>query len=111
MFKFMIMFNKPAAGQQEKFENNYNDLLALVERMPDVLRRQVINVVGSPLGEPKLYRILEIYFEDQDHMENSLKSRGGQEAGAELNRFPPKSFDLIFAEVYEETGGRTETNE
>jgi uncharacterized protein (TIGR02118 family) len=107
MFKFMIIFNKPA--NSEKFENSYNDLLALVERMPDITRRQVINVVGSPLGDSRIYRILEVYFDDQAKMEESLRSTSGQEAGGELSRFPAKSFELVFAEVYEEAGAKTET--
>jgi uncharacterized protein (TIGR02118 family) len=109
MFKFMIIFNKPA--NLEKFENSYNDLLALVERMPDILRRQVINVVGSPLGDSRIYRILEVYFDNQAKMEESLRSPSGQEAGGEISRFPAKTFELIFAEVYEEAGAKTEPTE
>lgn len=105
MFKFMIIFNQPS--NIAEFENGYNDLLALVERMPDIRRRQVINVLGSPLGQSPLYRILEVYFADQAAMEEALKSPQGQEAGGELQRFQPGSFDLVFAEVYEEEGGQT----
>lgn len=105
MYKFMIMFRQP--DHLDDFENVYNDLLALVERMPDVQRRQVISVFGSPLGQSPYYRILEVYFADRDHMEMSLLSDRGQEAGGELRRFPDGSFEMIFAEVYEETGGHT----
>ena len=108
MFKFMIIFQQPE--QLTTFENAYNDLLALVERMPDIQRRQVVSIVGSPLGTSHLYRILEVYFSDQATMEESLKSPAGQEAGGELRRFPEGTFDLIFAEVYEEDGGQTLTH-
>ena len=107
MFKFMMIFHKPA--DLDTFENAYNDLLALVERMPDIRRRQVINVLGSPLGQSRIYRILEVYFDDQPALEKSLKSPMGQEAGREMQRFPTGSFELIFAEVYEEDGGHTPT--
>jgi uncharacterized protein (TIGR02118 family) len=105
MFKFMIIFNQPS--NHADFENAYNDLLALVERMPDIQRRQVVTVLGSPLGQSPLFRILEVYYDSQDALEESLKSPAGQEAGAELRRFQPGSFDLVFAEVYEEAGGQT----
>ncbi len=108
MFKFMMIFKQPE--QIAPFETAYNDLLALVERMPDIQRRQVISIVGSPLGSSQFYRILEVYFADQAMMEESLKSPAGQEAGGELRRFPEDSFDLVFAEVYEEDGGQTMTN-
>lgn len=107
MVKFMIVFRKPI--RVEDFENQYNDLLALVERMPDIQRRQVVSVLGSPTGESPYYRVLEVYFESQEAMQAALLTKAGQEAGAELMKFPKNSFDTIFAEVYEEAGGRTET--
>lgn len=111
MYKFMMIFNKPATSTMDAFENRYNDLLALVERMPNIVRRQVINVYGSPLGDPRIYRILEVYFDSREQMEDSLKSKSGQEAGTELFKFPAKSFEMVFAEVYEEVGGYTPDTE
>lgn len=108
MYKFMMIFNKPATSALiEAFENRYNDLLALVERMPNIARRQVISVYGSPFGDPRIYRILEVYFDSREQMEDALKSKIGQEAGAELFKFPARTFEMIFAEVYEEAGGQT----
>lgn len=106
MIKFMITFRRPE--NVSLFENAYNDLLALIERMPDVQRRQVVNVLGSPVGEPPYYRILEVYFESQEQMEAALRSKAGQEAGAELGRrFPAGTYQALYAEVFEEAGGRT----
>jgi uncharacterized protein (TIGR02118 family) len=107
MLKFMVLFRVPE--QVEPFENAYNDFLALIERMPDVLRRQVVHVTGSPVGTPAYHRILEIYFDSQAVMQAALLTKAGQEAGSELRRFKPGSFDVLFAEVYEEIGGSTET--
>jgi uncharacterized protein (TIGR02118 family) len=105
MFKFMILFYHPDSS--DRFENSYNDLLALVERMPSIKRRQVISVLGSPMGESPYYRILEVYFEDRQVMEDALLSPAGQEAGGQLMTFPQGSFETIFADVYEEEGGHT----
>ena len=105
MYKFMMIFNKPTS--LDTYENRYNDLLALVERMPNIVRRQVINVYGSPMGDPRIYRILEVYFDSREQMEDSLKSKAGQEAGSELFKFPARTFEMVFAEVYEEAGGQT----
>jgi uncharacterized protein (TIGR02118 family) len=110
MVKFFILFLKPAPKDAADFENRYNDLLALVERMPGIARRQVVDVMGSPLGLAPYHRILEVYFEDMAALEASLRSPAGQEAGAELTRrFPARSFEVMYAEVYEEAGGRTGT--
>jgi len=108
MFKFMLIFRRPP--NLRTFENSYNDLLALVERMPTIQRRQVINVVGSPQGQSPYYRILEVYFADKATMEAALMTPIGQEAGAQISSFPPGTFEMVFAEVYEEDGGSTPTS-
>lgn len=106
MVKFMILFRTPA--NITAFEPRYNEFLALIERMPRITRRQVISVTGSPQGESPYYRVLEIYFDDETIMREALTSPAGQEAGRELFKFPNGSFETIFADVYEEAGGRTE---
>jgi uncharacterized protein (TIGR02118 family) len=105
MVKFMILFHKPESVAD--FEQRYNEFLALVERMPLITRRQVINVTGSPLGEARLYRILEVYYDEMAQMDASLRSPAGQEAGQHLNGFARGTVDMIFADVYEEAGGQT----
>lgn len=105
MIKFMIVFDQPE--DPENFENVYQDFLALVERMPHILRRQVVHITGSPQGAPKFYRILELYFESAGTQQDALMSEIGQEAGKELSRLPPGAVQLLFADVYEEEGGRT----
>ncbi len=106
MNKFMILFSPPE--DVERFENVYQDFLALAERMPNIQRRQVIHVTGSPQGAPALHRILELYFESTEAQTEALMSDAGQEAGKELySRLPADSFQLLFADVYEEAGGQT----
>ena len=66
MVKFVVQFYQPS--DPEAFEFVYNAFLALVERMPLITRRQVNSVLGSPFGETKIFRVLEIYFEDYARM-------------------------------------------
>ena len=106
MVKLSLVFRVPLDA--DAFENRYNDLLALMERLPNITRRQVVNVIGSPTGETPYHRVLEIYFEDEDTLRDALMSPAGQEAGGEIFRFPDGSFEVFFADVYEEAGGRTE---
>ncbi len=105
MIKFMVLFHQPEDA--ENFENVYQDFLALVERMPHIQRRQVVHVTGSPRGAPEIFRILEIYFESQERQQEALLSDVGQEAGTELSRLPSGSFELLYADVYEEEGSST----
>ena len=105
MIKFMVLFRQP--DNAERFENIYQDFLALVERIPHIQRRQVVHVTGSPGGAAEYYRILEIYFDSLEIQNEALMSDAGQEAGAELYRLPKDSFELLYADVYEEEGGST----
>jgi uncharacterized protein (TIGR02118 family) len=100
MIKFVIMFRQP--DDLDPFENAYQDLLALVERMPNLKRRQAVLTLGNPQGVPLYYRTLELYFDDQQQFRESFMSQIGQEAGQELARFPKGSYELFFGEVYEE---------
>ena len=105
MCKFLILFGKPQ--QPGEFEDVYNDFFALVEKIPNISRRQVVDILGSPVGETQLFRVLELYFDDRGKMEAGLNSVAGQKAGRELGRLPAGSFEMVFTEVYEEDGGST----
>ena len=105
MVKFIILFRQPEDA--EAFENVYQDFLGLVERMPQIQRRQVVHITGSPLGRPDAYRILELYFESTQDQQTALLSAIGQEAGQELQRLQHGAYSLYFADVYEEAGAQT----
>jgi uncharacterized protein (TIGR02118 family) len=107
MIKFVVNFRQP--DNLERFDNRYNDFLALVERMPLIQRRQAIHVIGSPQGKAPYHRALEIYFATEADLRESLLSKQGQEAGNELAKFEQGGFDVYFAEIFEEAGGKTES--
>jgi hypothetical protein len=112
MVKFSIMFYRPSEPRLTAFEPAYNKFLEMVEEIPDIQRRQVVDVLGSPEGNSSFYRIIELYFDDQDTMTAALNTEAGQRAGAGLYEvFRPKGyrFDTLFADVYEEAGGSTPT--
>jgi uncharacterized protein (TIGR02118 family) len=102
MFKLMVIFHSPT--DIDHFEASYNQFLGKVEQMPGVIRRQVVDVMGSPTGQSPYYRILEVYFDNRQRMELSLRAPIGQDAGNQLRTFPAGSFEMLFAEVYEEAG-------
>jgi uncharacterized protein (TIGR02118 family) len=98
----MVIFHHPT--DMDDFEASYNQFLRKVERMPGVVRRQVVDVMGSPTGQSPYYRILEVYFDNRQRMELSLHTPVGQDAGRQLATFPTGSFEMLFADVYEEAG-------
>lgn len=107
MIKLMIIFQQPEPTRIRPFEEEYARLLRLIEKMPDIQRRQVNSVVGSPQGPSPYYRVLELYFESQEKLQEALMSEAGQKAGAQLGAFPADTYETLFAEVYEEAGGYT----
>jgi uncharacterized protein (TIGR02118 family) len=99
MVKLTILYKRPA--EAPAFELNYNQNLALLERMPGIQRRQACTVIGGPGGSSPYYRILEFYFEDAEKLDAALRSPQGQDAGRDLMKFAPDA-ELIFADVYED---------
>ncbi|MCC7209895.1 MAG: EthD family reductase [Anaerolineae bacterium] len=99
MVKLTILYRRPA--DLPAFELNYNQNLALLERMPGIQRRQACTVIGGPAGQSTYYRILEFYFEDLPTLDAALRSPQGQAAGRDLMTFAPDA-ELVFAEVYED---------
>ncbi|MCS6870764.1 MAG: EthD family reductase [Anaerolineae bacterium] len=100
MVKMTILFRQPL--NEATFEQHYVESLALIEKMPNIQRRQACLVFGSPSGASPYRRILELYFEDNDQMDAALRSAEGTAAGTFLMRAFGHSLEVIFAEVYEE---------
>jgi uncharacterized protein (TIGR02118 family) len=110
MVKFAVLFHRPLPDRMPEFETYYTRFLALIEQIPDIARRQVVDVMGSPEGQSKYYRVLELYFPDRDTMTAALNTEEGQRAGTMLHLvFKPQGyrFETFFADVYEEAGGST----
>jgi uncharacterized protein (TIGR02118 family) len=100
MVKFVVCFKHPK--ENTKFENSYQDFLALVERMPNIQRRQVVHVLGAPQGKADYFRVLELYFADINTLQQTLLTPQGQEAGGELAKFDAGTVEIYYGDVYEE---------
>jgi uncharacterized protein (TIGR02118 family) len=100
MVKLTILYRTPA--DESSFEDRYANNLALMEKMPGLRRRQANIVLGSPQGKSPYSRILELYFDNFEALDEALVSAEGRAAGADLMAFTGKDAELIFSEVYEE---------
>jgi hypothetical protein len=99
MLKFMVLF-RPQSG--DAFDEAVNAFITQIAHIPDVQRQQVIYPLGSPINTMPYARIVELYFASQTQMTEALRTPEGQAAGQLLNKFAPNSFDIVYAEVYEE---------
>lgn len=100
MVKLVILYKKPA--DEAAFEEGYADNLALLERLPKLVRRQANMVLGSPRGSSPYYRILELYFEDFETMDAAMTSKQGAEAGRDLIKYAGDLVELVFVDVFED---------
>ena len=107
MIKLTILYRKLESVAD--FEEFYSANLALMERLPRVIRRQAGLVVGAPGGESPYYRVLELYFEDLDSLESAMRGPEGEAAGRHLIEHAAALVEMYFADVYEEPGGATPT--
>ncbi len=105
MIKLTILYREPA--DLEAFEAFYTANLALMERIPGVIRRQVNHIYGAPDGRPVYYRALELYFPDRDALDSGMRSEQGVQAGRHLMTHAAQLAEVFFSEVYEEAGGST----
>jgi uncharacterized protein (TIGR02118 family) len=100
MVKLVLLFKRPA--DEIQFEAQYNANLALLEKMPGILRRQANIVWGGPGGDSQIYRILEFYFDDRAALDAALTSPAGAEAGQDLMAYAGDVVELLFVDVFED---------
>ena len=70
MVKLIALYKKPenvAEFEQKYFETH----VPLVSQVPGLRRVEISRVTGAPRGEPELYLITEMYFDDRAAMDRS----------------------------------------
>ncbi|MCL4877192.1 MAG: EthD family reductase [Anaerolineae bacterium] len=100
MVKLVILYKKP--DYIPDFEQNYSTNLALLEKLPGIIRRQANVVLGGPAGSSPYYRFLELYFEDFQALDVAMRSPEGVAAGQNLMQFAGNLVELIFVDVFED---------
>lgn len=103
MVKLQIIFKHPA--DVDRFEAGYVQSLALLEKMDGIQRQQANIVLGNPMnpeGHSPYYRILELYFEDQNALDAAMRSPAGVAAGQSLIQFAGNLVEVLFVDVFED---------
>jgi uncharacterized protein (TIGR02118 family) len=100
MVKLLILFKQPP--DENAFEMQYVKVLAALEKLPGIQRRQANIVRGTPEGKSPYYRILEFYFKDFDALDAALTAEAGTSAGQELMSAFSDVVELHFVDVFED---------
>ena len=100
MVKLVIMYKQPE--DEAAFERGYVKNLALLEKMPGIIRQQANMVYGSPAGRSPYYRMLELYFDSYDALDNAMRSEAGIAAGEALMQYAGDIVEVMFVDVFED---------
>jgi len=99
MMKFTVLYGHPTSP--EEFEKYYESShLPLVSKIKAVARIELTKFVAGADGrQSAFYRMAELYFTSQAHMEQALGSADGQAAVADLPKFATGGVTVVSGTV------------
>ncbi len=99
MFKLVLLFD--STTKTDQFDLRYKRNIALLRKLPGVIRIDEGSVTGSPAGQPHFHRIVDVVFESFDVLDLALVSPEGVAAGKDLMGFAGQGVDLLFVSMDE----------
>jgi uncharacterized protein (TIGR02118 family) len=94
--KLFAIYQKPA--DEEAFWKHYNEVhTPLARKVPGMTSFKVNKVVGSPMGEPPCYIIVEMAWADQASFEAAMRSPENAAAAADAGQMAPGLVQLAIA--------------
>lgn len=98
MIKLTVLYGQPT--DREAFEAYYiKTHLPLVAQMKGV-RRAELTLFTAPEGAvPEYYRMAELYFDSQEHLETVISSKEGQLAVADIDNFASGGATVLIGQV------------
>jgi uncharacterized protein (TIGR02118 family) len=100
MFKLVVLYRKPEIPVAE-FDAKYQEHLSLINRVPGLRRAEVSRFVEAPWGQPDLFQVAELYFDDKQALNTAIHSPEMGAAGQQLRTFAKGLFTMYYAEVKE----------
>ena len=84
--KLIALYRKP--DDVDAFLRHYHEVhLPLVRKTPHLLKAEVGEVTGSPMGEPPYFYVAEMSFPDQARFDEAMRSPENRAAGKDLMSF------------------------
>ena len=98
MVKLIALYKTP--DNKEEFDKHYSEVhTPLVKKMPGLRKLEVATITGAPIGEPKHYRIAEMYFDTLDALNASMASPEGKASARDLMSFAGNLVTMFYAEM------------
>jgi uncharacterized protein (TIGR02118 family) len=103
MVKLTVLYGQPkdAAAFERYYVNTHTPI---AQKVKGLRRFEVAKVVGTADGKPSpYYRIADLYFDSTEQMQQSLASKEGQAAAADIANFAAGGVTLLIADVQDVT--------
>lgn len=98
MVKLIALYKHPE--DKEAFDRHYEEVHApLAAKMPGLEKLEVTRITGAPQGKSEYYLMAEMYFKDQDTLNNAMRSEEGMAAAKDLMGFAGKIVSMMIGEV------------
>ncbi len=98
MFKLVVVYRKPEIPLAE-FELRYVEHMSLIAKVPGLRKSEVLRFTEAPWGQPDLFQITELTFDDKKALDAALHSPEMGEAGKQLRSIAKGLFTMYYAEV------------
>ena len=87
MIKLIALYKQPK--DKEAFDEHYFNVHGpITEKIPGLQRMEVTKIVGTPMGkESEFYILCEMYYENQEALQNGMRSAEGKASGKDLMGF------------------------
>jgi uncharacterized protein (TIGR02118 family) len=83
MVKLVALYQTPE--NTDAFDSHFAEThLPRVKKWPGLRKIEVAKVTGTQIGEPKLYMIEELYFDDEESMQKALASADGKAVAPDM---------------------------
>ncbi len=97
MLKITVLYGHPT--DPDAFDTYYAEThTPLVQKTSNITRFEVAKVLPGP-DKPPYYFIAELYFEDQAHMRDALRSPEGRAMNADVPNFATGGVTNLISEV------------
>ena len=102
MVKLVALYRKPEADKIDDFVKHYNEIhVPLVKKSPGLLKVEVTNLSGAPMGDAPYFLMCEMYYDSMDSMNAANASPEGKAVVKDLMSFGMKYVTLFWGEVPE----------
>lgn len=97
MAKLIALYKQP--GDKQQFDQHYyGKHTPLVKQIPGLRKAEVTKVTGAPGGESKFYLMCEMYFDDQESLNNAMKSIEMKACSKDLMSFAGELVTMMIGE-------------